>query len=43
MNLRFIPINEDYPQKYQPMQLAKKEYNNSQAIEAFFQFARKYN
>lgn len=42
MNLRFIPINEDYPQKYQPMQLAKKESNNSPTVDAFYQYARRY-
>jgi len=42
MNLRFIPINEDLPQKFLPMQLAKKAYNKSPAVEAFYSFARKY-
>ncbi|MBQ9980015.1 MAG: LysR family transcriptional regulator [Oscillospiraceae bacterium] len=43
MNLRFIPLNEDHPQKFLPMHLAKKVYNRSPAVEAFFSFARKYS
>ena len=43
MNLRFIPINEDVPQKYLPMQLTRKEKNTNQALRDFYVYAQKYS
>lgn len=43
MNLRFIPITEDVPQKYLPMQLTRKEKNHNQALKDFYAYARKYS
>jgi DNA-binding transcriptional LysR family regulator len=40
LNLRFIPINEDYPQKYLPMQLTRKEKNSNKVLDDFYQFAK---
>ena len=43
MNLRFIPINEDVPQKYLPMQLTRKEKNHNQALRDFYAYAQMYS
>lgn len=43
MNLRFIPINEDVPQKYLPMQLTRKEKNHNPVLNSFFEYARRYS
>lgn len=43
MNLRFIPINEDVPQKYLPMQLTRKIKNNNPALKDFYAYAQKYS
>ena len=43
MNLRFIPINEDVPQKYLPMQLTRKEKNRNQALRDFYAYAQMYS
>lgn len=43
MNLRFIPIDEDVPQKYLPMQLTRKDKNHSPALNDFFTYAQKYS
>ena len=42
-NLRFIPIEEDVPHKYLPMQLTRKKKNDSPLLEDLFVFARKYS
>lgn len=43
MNLRFIPIEEDVPQKYLPMQLTRKEKSQSPILNSFFEYARRYS
>lgn len=43
MNLRFIPINEDVPQKYLPMQLTRKQKNHNPALKDFYIYAQKYS
>ena len=43
MNLRFIPIEEDVPQKYLPMQLTRKEKNKNPALSDFYVYAQKYS
>lgn len=43
MNLRFIPINEDVPQKYLPMQLTRKTKNVNPALKDFYAYAQKYS
>lgn len=43
MNLRFIPIEEDVPQKYLPMQLVRKEKNKNPALNDLFHYAQKYS
>jgi DNA-binding transcriptional LysR family regulator len=42
-NLRFIPIEEDVPHKYLPMQLTRKAKNDSPLLEDLFVFAKKYS
>lgn len=42
MNLRFIPIEEDVPQKYLPMVLVRKSKNNTPLLNDLFTFAKKY-
>lgn len=42
-NLRFIPIEDEVPQKYLPMQLTRREKNKNQALNDFFIFAQKYS
>lgn len=43
MNLRFIPIEEDVPQKYLPMQLTRKEKNRNPALNDLYAYAQKYS
>ncbi len=43
LNLRFIPIEEDVPQKYLPMQLVRKSKNKSTLLNDLFSFAKKYS
>lgn len=43
MNLRFIPIEEDVPQKYLPMQLTRKEKMRTPVLNDFFDFAQRYS
>ena len=43
MNLRFIPIEEDVPQKYLPMQLTRKAKNKNQALNDLYVYAQKYS
>ncbi len=43
MNLRFIPIEEDVPQKYLPMQLTRKEKNRTPILNELFSYAQKYS
>ena len=43
MNLRFIPIEEDVPQKYLPMQLTRKEKNQTPILNELFSYAQKYS
>lgn len=40
VNLRFIPIKDEVPSKYMPMQLTRKEKNRNKALEDFFKFAK---
>ncbi len=42
-NLRFIPIEEDVPHKYLPMQLTRKQKNDSPLLEDLYVFAKKYS
>ncbi|MCC8028732.1 MAG: LysR family transcriptional regulator [Lachnospiraceae bacterium] len=43
MNLRFIPIEEDVPQKYLSMQLVRKNKNRNPALNDFYVYAQKYS
>ena len=43
MNLRFIPIMDDVPQKYLPMQLVRKEKSNTIILNDLFRFAQRYS
>ncbi len=43
MNLRFIPIEEDVPQKYLSMQLVRKNKNRNPALNDFYIYAQKYS
>lgn len=43
MNLRFIAIDEDVPQKYLPMQLTRKQKNTSPVLDDLFAYAQKYS
>jgi len=43
MNLRFIPIEEDVPQKYLSMQLVRKNKNKNPALNDFYIYAQKYS
>lgn len=43
MNLRFIPIEEDVPQKYLPMQLTRKVKNHNPALKDLYAYAQKYS
>lgn len=43
MNLRFIPIEEDVPQKYLPMQLTRKLKNKNAALNDLYVYAQKYS
>ncbi|SDB26510.1 LysR family transcriptional regulator [Eubacterium oxidoreducens] len=40
LNLRFIPIEEEFPQKYLPMELTKKSNNTNKFLDDFFKFAK---
>ena len=42
-NLRFIPIEEDVPQKFLPMQLTRRTKNKNPALNDFFLFAKQYS
>ena len=43
MNLRFIPIEEDVPYKYLPMQLTRKDKAMTPILNDFFDYARRYS
>ena len=43
MNLRFIPIEDDVPQKYLPMQLTRKTKNHNPALKDLYSYAQKYS
>lgn len=43
VNLRFIPIEENVPQKYLPMQLTRKEKSKTPILNNFFNYAQKYS
>lgn len=40
LNLRFIPIEDELPPKYLPMQLTRKQKNHNKLLEEFYKYAK---